>query len=363
MVRKLNRIRVLFNVFADVDNTNAQSLNARDLALRLDPKRFTSTLFVTSRPDPRLLNRPGVRLIRLPRRLRSLVIAPHLVWGPYDILFYPPLDHLLVWYNLASWLGTPKAIVMTVEGMAQQIEALPPKIMDRFLKLLRTADATYAISPFVAETVLREFGMTIGSIPIGVDTSLFAPTDRAGRQEPAKVLCVASIQPHKQIHLLLDLARRIPAQRAEFHVIGDAIGSTSYRDALLKRKQEENLRHVSFHGRLSQPEVSQWMRACDIFVLPSQLEGTPKVTLEAAATGLPCIVFRDYGTPSVLDGVTGFQVKDLDEMTERLWLLLNDDEFRLRLGLAAIRHIQSFNWDAVTKQWEEAFEAAVGAKT
>jgi glycosyltransferase involved in cell wall biosynthesis len=44
------------------------------------------------------------------------------------------------------------------------------------------------------------------------------------------------------------------------------------------------------------------MRESDILLVPSRLEGIPRVTLEAAAAGLPAVVFDDYQTPSVLLG-------------------------------------------------------------
>ena len=204
-----SRIRILFNVWADIDNTNAQSLNARDIALRLDPERFESTLFVARRPDPRLLNRETIHLIRLPPRLRSLVVARHLIWGDYDILFYPPHNHLMTWYRALVWTGKRKKIIATVEGTAQQIQAVPSPSRERLLHVLHEADACYACSPHVAATVQQAFGIKMDVVPLGVDTAAFTPVDRADHWPPIKVLCVGSIQPRKQIHLILDLAQHI----------------------------------------------------------------------------------------------------------------------------------------------------------
>jgi glycosyltransferase involved in cell wall biosynthesis len=97
------------------------------------------------------------------------------------------------------------------------------------------------------------------------------------------------------------------------------------------------------------------MRQSDIFLLPSRLEGIPKVTLEAAATGLPCIVFRDYETPSVIDGVTGFQVGSLEEMMRALEKLIADPSLRERMGAAARKHVEKFDWDLVSVQWQSAY--------
>jgi len=97
------------------------------------------------------------------------------------------------------------------------------------------------------------------------------------------------------------------------------------------------------------------MRNSDIFLLPSRLEGIPKVTLEAAATGLPSIVFRDYEGPSVIDGETGFQVSTLDEMMQALGKLIGDGALRERMGAAARKHMEKFDWDVVGRQWQNAY--------
>jgi glycosyltransferase involved in cell wall biosynthesis len=97
------------------------------------------------------------------------------------------------------------------------------------------------------------------------------------------------------------------------------------------------------------------MRHSDIFILPSRLEGIPKVTLEAAATGLPCIVFRDYRSPSVIDAVTGFQVGTLEEMMRALRRLIEDRSLRERMGVAARKHMEGFDWELVSRQWQSAY--------
>lgn len=56
-------------------------------------------------------------------------------------------------------------------------------------------------------------------------------------------------------------------------------------------------------------DVENWLKAMDIFVLPSLNEGTPMALLEAMAFGLPCIATSVGGIPQVIDsGVDGILV-------------------------------------------------------
>ncbi len=122
-----------------------------------------------------------------------------------------------------------------------------------------------------------------------------------------------------------------------------------------RRSRNRRLKNVTLEGPSTQARMLEIMRQSDIFLLPSRLEGIPKVTLEAAATGLPCIVFRDYQTPSVVDGVTGFQVATTEEMMQALARLIADRSLRQRMGEAAREHMANFDWDLVGRQWEKAY--------
>jgi hypothetical protein len=79
-------IRILFNVCADSDNYNAQSLNARKIALRLNAAHFESTLFFERSPDARLL-REGIKTVKLPRRRKTIRILREMT-GRYDFIVY-----------------------------------------------------------------------------------------------------------------------------------------------------------------------------------------------------------------------------------------------------------------------------------
>ncbi len=350
------RLRTLFAVFVDEGNFNAQSRNAQEIALRLDREKFLSTFFYARRPELRLRGLPHIRLLRTPRRLASLKIMRELIWGPYDLLFYVQPGRASRIYWRFRRLGRKKKVLATVEGSSAQIEATPESYRREFLAGLKRADEVYAITDHIRESMYETFGLKLNlqTIPVGVDLDLFRPADRSRHQSPWKVLFVGSIQPRKRPHLILELARQLRRQPVEFHLIGGAIGAPYYLQEIEERQQREHLGNVHLHGPLPPDQIAEWMRAADLFLLPSRLEGLPKVSLEAAATGLPCIVFDDYRTPSVRDGVTGFQVRSGDEMADRLRLLLADRELRIRMGRAAAEHVRPFSWDTVALQWQEA---------
>jgi glycosyltransferase involved in cell wall biosynthesis len=165
------------------------------------------------------------------------------------------------------------------------------------------------------------------------------------------VLFVATLVERKNPLLVLDAAARFPDVR--FRLIGP--DRDGYEQIVRNRIAELGLGNVALEGAKPQPAISCAMHESDIFLLPSRSEGLPKVTLEAAAGGLPCIVFRDYETPSVVDGVTGFQVNTTAEMMDKLALLMADSQLRERMGGAARKHAEKFDWDNIAPLWQDAY--------
>jgi glycosyltransferase involved in cell wall biosynthesis len=158
---------------------------------------------------------------------------------------------------------------------------------------------------------------------------------------------------------VLEAAAQFP--NAAFRLVGAS--REGFDEVLRQRIKQLLLKNVTLDGPKTQSQLVEIMRESDIFLLPSRLEGTPKVTLEAAATGLPCIVFRDYETPSVIDGITGFQVATLEDMMQALGKLIADRSLRERMGAAARKHMEKFDWNVVSRQWQSAYLEIAAAQT
>jgi len=355
-------IKILFNVWADANNTNAQSLNARDIALRLAPACFESSMFVRGKPDPRLLEHNGIRLIRLPRRLGSAKMLAQLVWGKYDILFYQPYIKCAEWYRLLIRMGKKKKLIVPVEGFIENTTPENVRALRKFHEVLTRSDVVVPISEFLREWIEREIGLkSCFCIPVGVDTNFFTPIPRNGSNH-IHIIFVGRLIERKGVHLVLEAARIFPG--VEFVIVGTSYDREDnlFATGLMQRTLQEGLRNVNFLGKLSQVELRDLMQTSDILLLPSRIEGIPKVTLEAAATGMPCIVFNDYRTPSVLHNVTGFQVNTVEEMLKRLRELIENKHLRSKMGAAGAEHAKKFDWRIIAKQWEQVFEETVKKK-
>lgn len=342
---------MLFLPLVDADSTNAQSLNVREITLRLDPELFQSTLWYEREPDARLRDRPGIRLLQLPVRGRTPRIVRELLAG-YDIIAYmdySPASYLVL--HLPRILRRNTKAVFHAEAPAAQM--VNPSRTLRFLYegTFPRCDVYTGITEYVAQDVQSRTQRKVSYIlPVGVDTNRFTPPTARTRSAPA-VLFAGTLIERKGPQYVLDAAAQFP--NASFRLVG--AGRDGFQEVLQQKILRMGLKNVTLEGPKSQPQLLDIMRESDILLLPSRLEGIPKVTLEAAATGLPCVVFRDYETTSVVDGVTGFQVGTLEEMMRALGQLIADGPLRERMGAAARKHMEKFDWDLVSRQWQSAY--------
>jgi glycosyltransferase involved in cell wall biosynthesis len=103
---------------------------------------------------------------------------------------------------------------------------------------------------------------------------------------------------------------------------------------------------------------------CDIFVLPSPVEGTPLVLLEAMASGKPVIATDTGGVSGIIDdGRNGFIIepKDILGLKERILLLLNSGDLRRRIGEAArAKMVERFSWDKIADDMLKIYSALAG---
>src|SRR6267143_862641 len=164
-------IRILFNVCADAENYNAQSLNAREIALRLDAALFESTLFFECSPDTRLL-RAGIRTVKLPERRKTIRILREMM-GRYDFIVYIDLSPASYIY---LHLRRSTQSVLCIEGTRGNLDGVSATVRKYADYAVRHADLTTAVSEFVAQDACDLFGIRPAMImPVGVDTRVFSP--------------------------------------------------------------------------------------------------------------------------------------------------------------------------------------------
>lgn len=125
---------------------------------------------------------------------------------------------------------------------------------------------------------------------------------------------------------------------------------------------KKGIDNVKIYSKIPLKKLINFYQKSDIFLFPSIHEGFPKVALEASSCGLPTILFNDYKPEIVLNGETGFIVKDFKEMLEKLAILINNVTLRIEMGKKARDYAKNFDWHIIVKKWEEVFVKAIEAR-
>ncbi|VEU42313.1 unnamed protein product [Pseudo-nitzschia multistriata] len=123
--------------------------------------------------------------------------------------------------------------------------------------------------------------------------------------------------------------------------------------------EEEELRRyfegtpTVFLGRLDGKELGQAFASGDVFCMPSDSETLGFVVLESMASGVPCVAARAGGPIDLIeDNVTGYLVPtgDVSAFADRIEAMMNDQELRRRLSLAARKEMERWSWYASMEQ-------------
>ncbi|HSV77743.1 MAG TPA: glycosyltransferase [Ramlibacter sp.] len=345
----------------DSTNHNAQVLNARAILAGWDAPGWQVAANSYGEPDPRVAANAQVHIARLWRRHAWRVHYLLRYLRPYGLVFYPGVT----WMDVAGmrWrgrLGMSAPVVATLEGLvgdaareADYTSAaahpvychhVPNQVLRCVDAQLSSSDHVIAISPFLARMGERRYGRKFSTLPLGVDTGTFFPTERPANPRP-RVVCVGSLTARKRPELFSELARLHPW--ADFFWYGEGPKRAEVENIV----QERNLKNLSLPGPLPPERLADALRNADVFVLPSKSEGVPKVTQEAAACGLPQVIFGHYEAPTVIDQRNGFVVWNDEAFFEKAGELIDNPALAAAMGRAGAEMARAWDWALVAPQW------------
>ncbi|MFN3707851.1 glycosyltransferase [Microcella sp.] len=184
-------------------------------------------------------------------------------------------------------------------------------------RVKREATRVLAVSDF-----LRERAERAGFPPDrlfrhyqGVDTDFFTPGDDTDRTDEPIVLFVGALEPRKGILDLVTASLALRARGVTHRLV--IVGDGSQRMLVDAAAAEHD--HIVVTGPLDRHGVRDLMRSAEVFVLPTQRDGSWReaaglVLLEAQACGTPAVTYASGGAPEMVrDASTGFVVPERNE--------------------------------------------------
>lgn len=194
----------------------------------------------------------------------------------------------------------------------------------------------------------ERFGRKVDTIiPDGVDLSRFRPAGRKQYKEGTPVRVLLSYH-HAAYKGIADGLEAIGIVRQTGHKVQVVMfGVHPLKDDVPS--------DVEYHHNVPEEDLPDLYRSCDIFLWPTHREGFGLPPLEAMACGTP-VVGTDVGAMPdyMIDGKTGYIVpmKQPKQLGEKLLKLVADQKLRKKMGEAAAKAAEAWEWDDQTTKLE-----------
>lgn len=161
-------------------------------------------------------------------------------------------------------------------------------------------------------------------VPYGLGAAIF----RTGAPMPKRVLFAGQAGLRKGLPYLAEAACLLTRQGYDIRVAGAVTADILAQPVCSS---------LTFLGHLGPQEMEMEFQTADVFCLPSLAEGMASVTLEALASGLPCVVTRSAGAP-VQDSVNGMIIPERNgpAIANAIQTICEDRPMRARMSDAAM---------------------------
>jgi glycosyltransferase involved in cell wall biosynthesis len=340
-------------------------------------RRGHSITLVASKVDPEIASHPQVTWVNIPIKgypsqlLRGIICAyKSTAWlrqnrHRYDLVqvhganITEPSDINVAHFIHSSWLqsSTHPFRQLNIQGIYQWLYSVSNAYQEK--KAFQKAMTIIAVSNKIKQELV-EIGIPSNRIHVildGVATEEFCPGlfDRKQLGLPENVMLALFVgdicSPRKNLYTVLHALTRVP--NLHLAVVGNIERSPYPRLAIALGLSDR----VHFLGYRS--DVSEIMKAADLFVFPSHYEPFGMVVSEAMATELPIITAASVGAAEIVTPDCGIILNESDNieaLAVALKHLINNDEIRVNMGKVGRIIAKKHSWESKAKCYLDLFE-------
>ena len=255
-------------------------------------------------------------------------------------------------------------------------------VEEKLQYILGSADAVTAVSPLIAQDIVKVGNVSSVLIPNGVNASRFNSPELKRQAEALKsrlglgrntklVLAVGGNRAVKGFDVLIKAMIKVRENVSDARLVIVGRGCEKLMplirslnmdpDVVLPGSVPDELTLDPMTFEAPDDELIRYYLAADVFVMSSYSEAFGLVTIEAMAAGKPVVATRLAGdrdaSGGVIDGYNGFLVEpgNVDQMAEKIIVLLKNDAMREKMGRKSREIVQTFDWSEVGKKYVQLY--------
>jgi len=357
-------------------NQGGSERQLTEIAKALDRSRFEPHVGCL-RPGglrARELNAAGVPIVHFP--VLSFV-SPSALSGAWQLARYIRHHKIRLVhtydYPLTAF-AVPVARFLTSTVVLSSTRSHRELVPGNYLKLVRITDhlvkAIVVNCEFLKRHLVQDENVPPNRIELcynGIDLEEFRSMDSARPAAlPPDALVIGAIcvlRPEKGLSTLIQAFAQI--RHLVPHLKLAIVGSGEMRDPLEAEARALGIWEDCVFAPAIK-EVADWLRAIDIFVLPSLSEALSNSLMEAMACGCCAVASNVGGNPEqVRNGVTGllFEPRDAAGLSEILRTLVEDEPLRRRLAAAGQRMVhERFSIESSVARMSEIYSKFIDAR-
>jgi len=216
-----------------------------------------------------------------------------------------------------------------------------PEKLDRKTAELQLADVVVVSGQFLVDSLPAwAKAKRIIVAPFGSPKPLPSQAKK-NTNGPLRVLFVGSMGQRKGLADLFAAARLLGPAKIELVALGHLMAPIEFYE-----RQFDNFTYAPVRPH---EQMLEFMQGCDVFCLPSIVEGRALVMQAAMSQGLPLLITPNTGGEDlIIEGETGFlvPVRSAQKLAERLdWFVAHRAEV-LEMGKKAQLHAARYTWKA-----------------
>ncbi len=228
-------------------------------------------------------------------------------------------------------------------------ENVEPKLFDYIYKQIQLAPFIYTVSSYAQKKLREVYNVDSKIIPNAVNDKVFYPTPKLKK---AKIEISMIGSPNIEFKRITDIISALTMLKQKYDNL----------NVNLITPEAPNLELPSIDNLIINPEqriIGDTLRETDIFVCASMYESFCLPVLEALTCGCSIVTTNNGGINDFCKNDYNCLIikkQDVNDIIEKIELLINDSSLRKRLSENSIKSSKKFSWENITNDLENYYE-------